>query len=62
MATTTRSGETRETLDRMMDGLTSDTDGALVLKLKVLELQFLREISDGLEAIQREIGFVPGPR
>ncbi len=47
MATTTRSEETREILDKMMDGMTSDTND--LLALKVLELQFLREISDGLD-------------
>ncbi len=60
MATTTKSEETRVILDGLIEGLNTHHDVDTVTR--VLELQFLREISDGLEAIQREIGFVPGPR
>lgn len=56
MATTKRGEETRGILDGLMDGMTSDTDDLLVLR--VLELQFLREISDGLEAIQDGLRFL----
>lgn len=55
MATTTRSEERG---DGMTDGMTSGTDNTMVLK--VLELQFLREISDDLRAVRREMGLVPG--
>lgn len=58
MATETRSEWARRTLDGIVDEEPASCEDRY---LRLLELQFLREISDGLEMIQREIGFVPGP-